>query len=277
MEHLDKFLKWLNDNQWLNLIFLLLAVLSIIVSFYLYSKSKRKKKPQYSKRSINVISDTFQNVANVDVSYQGSKINNLTVTKIAIWNGGNETINFSDMASTDRLRIIAEDGITIFNSEVIHQTNPTNNIASTIGNNIVEVSFDYFDQNQGGIIKIIHSGKKSSDLNIKGTFKSAGEIRELNTSVFDVALTTAITSILFFKLSGKKKKSETRLFTRTFPWIALITGLGLLSGYFFVDTDKTSDKVFFAVLGSLYSLFGLGMIFSKNSLPKNFDAFYDDE
>jgi hypothetical protein len=142
---------------------------------------------------------------------------------------------------------------------------------ASIEDKIINIEFDYFDQNQGGIIKVIHSGKRSSDLIINGTFKSVGEIKELNASVFDVALNTAYTRFLFFKIKDK------RLFSKRLPWVTLISGLGLLSAFFFIQTVKVSNKVLFAVVGSIYSLIGIGMIFSMNSLPKNFKAFYDDE
>jgi len=269
---MGSFLKWLNDNQWLNLIFLILAIVSIIVSFYLFYKSKKKKKPQYSKRSINVISDSLHNVANVEVTYLGNKISNLTVTKIAFWNAGNDTLNFSDLASTNKLRIESVGDVTIFNSEVIYQTSPTNNITTDIKSNKINIEFDYFDKNQGGIIKIIHSGKKSSDIVIYGTFKSYGEIKELKTSFFDITNFSLDLSPRF------SKKKEKKLLSRYFPKFSVILGTVLLVVYFLVVKDKAHGNVIIFALGIIYFVTGIiGTIFNKNPVPISFEAFYDDE
>ena len=60
---MEEYLNWLNNNQWLNLIFLILAILSIIISIYLYRKSRKNKKPLFDKRSINVISEDVKNLS----------------------------------------------------------------------------------------------------------------------------------------------------------------------------------------------------------------------
>lgn len=274
MQNIDKFLRWLDVNQWLNLIFLILAILGIVVSIYLYVKSKRKKMPLYSKRSINVISDKFNNFANVDVSYQGKKINNLTVTKIVVWNNGNETINFLDLAATDKLRIETHEFITLFSAEVIYQTNSTNNFKAKIENNIIIVEFDYLDQYQGCIIKIIHSGKGSYDLQVKGTFKGVGEIKKFQYSIYDM-ITTG--SGIFITILGiSYDKSLFRLIFKIFPWIVFVMGIILFIAYFIQQPDS-SDRIPLTILGSIFLLFGIGMIFKKNRLPTNFKEFYDDE
>lgn len=52
---MEEFINWFNDSQWLNLIFLSIAILSIFVSIYLFRKYRKLKKPVFDKRSLNVI------------------------------------------------------------------------------------------------------------------------------------------------------------------------------------------------------------------------------
>jgi hypothetical protein len=67
----------------------------------------------------------------------------------------------------------------------------------------------------------------------------------------------------------------TRPFPKQFGWITFILGLsGILKGHFF--TEGLLDKASFMILGLFYLLFGLIIIGAK-SLPKGFDAFYDDK
>ena len=279
MERVKQFLKWLNDNQWLNLIFLILAILGIILSIYLYIKSKRKKKPIYSKRSTNVISDSIQNVGDIQVAYLGKKVNNLTVTKIAIWNSGNETINNSDQANSDKLRVESVEGIEIFNAEIIFASTATNNVNARVANNIIELDFDYFDSSQGCILKLIHSGKNSADINVKGTFKGVGGIKEINSNLFSNALVNIVLSpILFRSFNRVRKRKETfTALTKGLPWTMFILGVILCSVYFSINIDSKDGRNIVLILGIVYGLFGLLMLLTGNTLPKKFDSFYDDE
>lgn len=273
IERLKNIMKWLNDNQWLNVIFLLFAILGIIVSIYLYRKGKRKKKPLFSKRSVNVVSDSIQSFGDILVTYLGKPVENLTVTKVAFWNAGNETLNSSDQAPTDKLRIETEEGIQLFKADIIFESNATNNFKAHISSNVIELTFDFFDQNQGGIIKIIHSGKKSDALIIKGTFKGAGNVMETKTSSLDLLRPIlSITSIT-------TKEKDKRFITRTTPWIIFATGLmvGFLPLFIDVNEKPMSTTPVISGVGAVYAILGLIMIFGRKSLPKGFDSFYGDE
>jgi hypothetical protein len=273
IEKLKNIMKWLNDNQWLNVIFLLFAILGIIVSIYLYRKGKRRKKPLFSKRSVNVVSDSIQSFGDILVTYLGKPVENLTVTKVAIWNSGNETLNSSDQAPTDKLRIETEEGIQIFKADIIYESNQTNNFKVQINSNIVELTFDFFDQNQGGIVKIIHSGKKSDNLIIKGTFKGVGNIKETKVSSLDF-----LRPIL--SISSKNTTEKDKHFSnKTMPWVVLTTGLvvGFLPLFTDIKEKPMSITPVLSIVGAIYSILGLILIFGRKSLPKGFDSFYGDE
>ena len=271
---MEKYLTWLNDNQWLNLIFLSLAILSIFVSIYLYRKSRKRKKPVYDKRSINVISDTIKKIGNIDIQYKGSKIENLTVSKVAIWNNGNDTINDNDQAPTDKLRIEIAEGFSILESELIFQSSETNNIRIIQSNSLIEVYFDYIDPNDGGIIKFIHTGKKSSDVKLLGTFKGSDKLKRINSGFFNIGISLVFNLPIIGKIFDSKK--EKRIMQKIFPWIVLATGIGFGTA-FFLSGIEMSDRIFFAIMGIVYGSLGLVMVFNSKSMPKGFEVFYDDE
>lgn len=76
--------------------------------------------------------------------YAGEQIENLTVTKIAFWNAGNDTIKGQDIDKNKPL--------------TVH----------------IDIDFDYFDKNQGGIIQLFHNGKSGNDIKIYGYIISSG-------------------------------------------------------------------------------------------------------
>lgn len=48
-------MEFFKNNPWLNIIFLILAVLSILLAFYFYNKSIREKKPLYDLMSFSLL------------------------------------------------------------------------------------------------------------------------------------------------------------------------------------------------------------------------------
>ncbi len=271
---MEEYLKWLNDNQWLNLAFLVLAVLSIIISIYLFKKSRKIKKPLFDKRSINVISEKIKNIGDIQVNYKGENIDNLTVTKVAFWNGGNDTLNETDQAPTDKLRIELDNDFKILEAEVIFQSNKTNNITIENLTNKIPIAFDYLDANQGGIIKFIHTGKNSSDIDLVGTFKGSSNLKRVKSGFLGLGVS------IIFKLpyfgNATERLQDIKFFQKFLPWFVLITGIGLSIGYFFLDREKP-DSIVLLIMGTIYLILGLIMVFSKTSMPKGFEVFYDDE
>lgn len=271
---MDEFLKWLNDNQWLNIIFLTLAILSIIVSIYLYIKSKKRKIPVYDKRSINVISDKIKKIGDIEIQYKGGKVDNLTVSKIAIWNNGNDTVNDTDQAPTDKLRIEIDEDFSILESEVIFCTSDTNNIRIVQSSNKIEILFDYLDPNDGGIIKVIHTGTNSSDINLLGTFKGSDKLKRINSGLFNIGVSLVLSLPIIGKLPNSKK--EKRIMAKAFSWIVLGTGIGFGTAFFWSNVDLT-NRIVFSIMGVAYGSLGLFLVFNSKSMPKGFEVFYDDE
>jgi len=99
------FLSWLNQNQWLNLVFLTLAVCSIIISIVLYRRNQKEKIPVYHMRHFSLLRKQIQSIKKLKILYEEKELDKLTLTRVALWNNGRDTINHSDLAPSDPLRI----------------------------------------------------------------------------------------------------------------------------------------------------------------------------
>lgn len=158
-----------NDNPWLNILFLFLAIFSIILSLIFYFKSKKEKRPTYSKKTSNVIQRTVIKSNKLEVKYNGSSIENLSMTEFAFWNSGRETIRGIDIAPSDPLIIKSTAPIILYDFEVQFKNDINNFIIQKINENSLKLSFDFIDFNQGVKLKIYHSGNLSSELLLQGT------------------------------------------------------------------------------------------------------------
>lgn len=271
--NLNEYLEWLDQNQWLNLIFLFLAIIGILLSIYLFRKARRTRKPVFAVRSTNFISNNIMGLGDIEVKYRGENIENLTVSKFAIWNRGNETINESDQAPTDHLRIEALNHTRILDAVLVYQSERTNNIRLTRKDHILEIDFDYFDKGQGGIVKLIHTGNKSSDLTLRGTFKGSISLKKIRLRIYDFGL---IFDMSLRKVTGNYSHRLRRIMLATAPIAMTLSGVFLGLTQFFIDI-KTNQKWAFLVIGTFYSITGLILLYRNTILPKGFEVFFDDE
>jgi hypothetical protein len=173
MTKMNELIEWLNDNPWLNLVFLFLAIASIIVSFLLYFKSKKIKKPTYLIKSFNLIKRKATKIKQVKLYYDKEVINNLTVTKVSIWNKGNQTINNSDVAPKDPLRIEISNDFNFLSANIAYVKKEANNFKISLNkakDNVI-IDFDYFHTGEGVIVELYHTGTSSDDIKLFGTIK----------------------------------------------------------------------------------------------------------
>lgn len=171
IENIKNLMKWLNENQWLNLIFLLLAVLGIIVSFYLYFKGKRRKNPIYLIKTFNLIRNRVSKLKQVKIVYDERTIKNLSITKVSIWNKGNEVINNTDIAPKEPIRVVVDNGK--LDAIVRQVKNESNNFSIHISQDkkSVIIDFDYFYTNEGISFEVYHTGTSGKNIKLKGSLK----------------------------------------------------------------------------------------------------------
>lgn len=181
-ESIKNIMKWLNENQWLNLIFLILAVLSILVSFYLYFKSKKRKIPIYLIKTFNLIRDRVNKIQEVKIIYSDKPIKNLSITKVAFWNKGNEVINNTDIAPKEPIRIVVTDDYEILNARIVFSKNEANNfsVKQTSDRKSVIIDFDYIFTSEGISLEIYHTGISGKDIKFKGSLKDVPHFSTAN-------------------------------------------------------------------------------------------------
>lgn len=130
------------------------GVLGLLLSLYLYKKSRIFKKIDYAKKEF---SPTTSN-PNVEA---------VTITFLAIWNSGNGTIYPSDILETAPLSVFTTGDSEILNKKIVYVSNKLNgfkiNIKKTIKNRF-RILFNYVGKKEGVILKIIHTGAFSDSI-----------------------------------------------------------------------------------------------------------------
>ncbi|MCK4736873.1 MAG: hypothetical protein KAT65_30755 [Methanophagales archaeon] len=233
MSSFSQFAEWLSVNPWLSVASVIIALSSVILTI-IFSKSKKIKLPYYAVRSVNLVRDMVSSIESLEMLYSGEHIENLTATKIALWNAGHDTINSQDIASAAPLTVHIKGG-KILDAKV-DQKNPANKFSVDIADDksYATIQFDYIDKNEGVVIRLFHTGKSSEDIEINGKIKGVGKpipILVPPPPLFELAIMCFIVPIiliasLIFLLSGITVKPKIVLILIIVGAIILITFWG---------------------------------------------------
>lgn len=277
---IDFFTELFNSNPLLNACSLFLAILGIIFSVYFYFKSKKIRVPIYILRTVNLVRENVQKIDTVNILYAGNTVNNLSITKIAFWNDGKETINNSDIAQNNPIRLIIDKDCIFLDAEIIYQKNPSNgfNISISNDNKYIDINFDYFDFEEGLVLQVFHTGNESDDITLVGQVKSVKKIKRKDYSPSFIP--TYIVDVL------KKTTLSKKVAKLVSGWTVFIMGLfsiiiALITPFMeIVPKDSNPEKnrieliVSLGIIGVLYALMGYSMI--KRKIPKGFNVFNEE-
>lgn len=167
--------RWVRDfvsNPYVSLSTIILAVISVIYSYYLYRKSLKYKYLSFNLTSLNIVRNSKSAFPKLSISYESTQLDTLTTSNIVIRNYGTDAVTRQDIAPADPIRIStrSESGEQILDYEVSYTSNPTNKIsANKVSANIIEITFDFLDPNDYVMIKVLHTGVDSQALVVNGT------------------------------------------------------------------------------------------------------------
>jgi hypothetical protein len=154
------------------------GMLGLLLSYYFYRKSLRSKRPYCLTFTHSISPSVLVNVPDLHITYKGSSVPTLSVTKLVFWNAGSETINAGDVPNNSPFSIsIAGDGRVLnFNLDFVKKNG--NGVALSVDETHKKVTaeFDYFDKNDGFVVELLHTGESDDDVKIEAIFKGAHDL-----------------------------------------------------------------------------------------------------
>ena len=167
---LDKLLNFISGGPFGVVLTIAFGVLAIIFFFVMW----KRKRPYYQIKSVNIVKDFANMFESLRIIHGSGPVENVTVAKIAFWNGGNEVINSYDIAPKNPIRIRLNNGRRMLEQPKLRVvTNEINGVtlgASDDGSQVV-CAFDYLSRNEGFVVEIVHDGTSAPDLSFEGTVK----------------------------------------------------------------------------------------------------------
>lgn len=183
-------LKQLVDFLFGDLFLWVLTIFSTFFAVYTWIKGKERKELTYSYTSNAIIRGGEKQNPAIKVEYNGIEVNDLTSTKIAIWNSGNKVLNKSDMVVEKELTISVDEGKRILAVEIITQSDETNKFVLTYATeNTQSISFDYVDVQEGAVLQVFHDGYNDA-IRVDGKIKGGKPIKWNNYNQKELRKTT---------------------------------------------------------------------------------------
>lgn len=169
------------STELVNFLSIGLGILGVVLAILFYLKSKNKKLPLYEIRSYNIISNKIEDYKNyLEVSYKNKKVDNLTISKIVIWNSGNTTILKEDIPKSNNFSILLNENSKIFDFSVIYNDDIDRALNLKKKNKKILIDFNYLEPKTGFILKLIHSGENSNSIVISGKVIGGSFIERIN-------------------------------------------------------------------------------------------------
>ena len=250
-----------------------LGLLGIVASIFFYYKSLRKKDPQFSKKTISLIKDQIGKINGLEIKYQNDTIQNLSISKIVFYNNGRETIKTTDIAISNPIRVEVGGDYKVLDASILFSKNDANNFSIQVDSNCVTINFDYCDYSEGAVFQIIHTGKSSDDISLKGSMHGVKMIYEKSFSKSFLLKIMRPTNRLIKWFFGRKWSMTFILFFLFFfPVIFFVIMLSA------EEKDNLKfPRLIEAIFPVIILLFywGLAITIIRNRTPKGFDAFHN--
>lgn len=142
--------------------------LGVIALLYALYEGTKKRGPRLAFQHIGsrLIGESADLLPDeLEVTYAGSVVKNLSLTRIVIWNSGRSPLRNSDVPATDRIKIYFQDESEILRAEVTQVTRDVNALSievDSVNRKYVEVRFDFMDPGDGSLISVWHTSQKTA-------------------------------------------------------------------------------------------------------------------
>ena len=84
------------------------GMVGLMAGYIFYRKSLKVRSPLFVIKSNNLIQDNITSISSLGITYNGIKVQNLTVTNLIFWNSGSEIIDRNDLVIANPLKIAGE-------------------------------------------------------------------------------------------------------------------------------------------------------------------------
>ena len=160
---------------------LTILVIGILVTLSVYLLSRKEKEPVFTISPPDLVAQTVPGEEKLKIFWENKEIQNAASVKVAIWNDGSQFIDKNDFASTEPMRIVPSEKVTILAVQMLKTSRPNLRFDTTIetspdgiGTVLIKIKGDealeHFD---GALFHILFSGSPNIKWKVIGRIKGA--------------------------------------------------------------------------------------------------------
>jgi hypothetical protein len=169
------------------------SIIALPLGVVLYFKSKKEKRPRFLVRSNTLVRNLQTTLPGLRITYEGHRepLANVTVSRIAFWNDGRETIQKADVIKERHVVITSADNQVIFlDVEVLGINKKINKIVPALATDKgrVKIQFEFLDHKDGCVLQVIHTGQSVQAIKVDGYIKGCGSPKSVENSSASVAV-----------------------------------------------------------------------------------------
>lgn len=190
---MDKTIESLTTNPYFNIAGFIIGFLGVLLTIVFYLRAKKEKIPCFEISSNTILEKLHKSLDGLEVHYKGEAQERITITKVAFWNDGKETIDRNHLVEKDSLRLICPLSAKILDIRIVKSSAESNfvqidNPVSDKDVTYYPLNFEYLDNKDSFIIQIVHTGNSHECFDIKGKIKGVNEIKRivLDSKLFDL-------------------------------------------------------------------------------------------
>lgn len=165
-------LKELLSKAWLNGLFGLFGGLIGVVGIVLFVATRTRSRIAAQINSLELVGGNSVLPDEIEFLFRGTKVPKVTLSRIAVWNSGNQTLTGDQIVDGDPLLIVTSEGSEILEASILKSTRQVNEFSCarvTDVPNEAYCRFDYLDPQDGALIQIIHTG--TDKVQVVGTLR----------------------------------------------------------------------------------------------------------
>ena len=161
----------------IGIIGLIVGLIGLSLTYVFYRKNLRIKIPLFTVENRGPTGVIPEDLSELSFNYKGEEVKFFTVSRIAIWNAGKDTIHSTDVVESDPIQIVAEVGYKFLDANIRQVINSSNNFKIKFCPKEILIDFDYMGYKEGCCVEVYHNGKTSWALQVSGSIKGIGKIK----------------------------------------------------------------------------------------------------
>ena len=149
------------------------GIVGIVLAWVFYVRSKEQVRPCILIETSALVGKSERSFPeSVEIRYNGSIIPELSKARITFWNAGKKTLDESDIARNDPITVrFSESKTQILDIRSMTMTRDVINAKATLINNVIYLSFDFLDKNDGLTLEAFHNSGSETRITLSGTIK----------------------------------------------------------------------------------------------------------